>query len=600
MKPSNSIQKVQKNQTGRGPNNLVRLWASLTTSLRRKLKIVVLMMLLATVLEMLAAYMVVPAVQFLTTTDFSKLNAREFNEIRQTVAKAAGFFCLLFVVKAIVQIAIIWYQRSFAASVEQEIGLKIFKSYLMRPYEFHQYTNSSELIRNTVNVTSINGGLLDPFFVSTNEIVVSGALFSVLVAQNPRTTLVVVPVMASLILFIQRMTKKRLDLLGAKRHHHESLRINAVQESFRGFKETKVFGLSELLMDRYSRENTLITNITRTFGVIQSFPRMMLEVSAIISISVLAILSSNSLVEMESILPTLGLYAVVLMRVLPSINLVIAARNNLRFSRSLVTHLLDQLDDSGKNQAHAQRKSTTRPKNSRNGHLRLKTLALNNVKFQYPNSDKSLFDKLNIHISAASIVGLVGRSGSGKTTLLDLILGLHHPTSGSVQINGQQLLDFERDWHDCLGYVPQKIFLLDDTIANNITLGLDAESIQETELWKILEEVQLAEFVRSLPNQLNTLTGEDGVRLSGGQRQRLGIARALFRNPSVLILDEATSGLDIETENQILTTICSRGDIDLIVIVTHRIDSMRFCSHVIDLNQRIPAVTNNIDWKIEE
>jgi ABC-type multidrug transport system fused ATPase/permease subunit len=598
MKLSYLIRKVQR--TDKGPNNLVRLWLALTSQLRQKLALVVLLMLFATVLEMLAAYMVVPAVQFLTTSDFSGLNAQEFDDLRQTVATAAAFFCLLFVVKAIIQIAIIWFQRSFAASVEQDIGLKIFKSYLKRPYIFHQHTNSSELIRNTVNVTSINGGLLDPLFVSTNEFVVSGALFAVLVAQNPRTTITVIPVMAILILLIQRMTKKKLDFLGTKRHHHESLRINAVQESFRGFKETKIFGLSELLTDRYSRENTFITNITRTFGVIQAVPRIVLEISAIVSISVIAILSSSSLDEMESILPTLGLYAVVLMRILPSINLVIAARNNLRFNHSLVTHLLDQLEDSGKNEAHDERDSTRRPKNSRNRHLRLRALTLHDFSFKYSNSDETLFDELNIHISSPAVVGLVGRSGTGKTTFLDLILGLHHPTSGSVQINGQELSNIEGDWHDCLGYVPQKIFLLDDTIGNNVTLGLDTKSFEETDLWKILEEVQLAEFVRSLPNQLHTLTGEDGVRLSGGQRQRLGIARALFRNPSVLILDEATSGLDIETENQILTTICSRGDIDLIVIVTHRIDSMRFCSHIIDLDQPTPTFTNNIDWKIED
>jgi ABC-type multidrug transport system fused ATPase/permease subunit len=298
----------------------------------------------------------------------------------------------------------------------------------------------------------------------------------------------------------------------------------------------------------------------------------MLAVTGVASLVIVMVLQGK---PTGALLPTIGLFAAAAFRFMPSVNRVILAMQAVRFSLPVIDSLHGELTLLNANM----------PPLPGVPFSFQKELRLSNVTFSYPGADGVALNGISLSIPRGSTVGFIGGSGAGKTTLVDVILGLLSPNDGRVTVDWVDIGSNLRGWQDRIGYVPQAIFLTDDTLRRNVALGLPEEQIDESSVWRALESAQLDEFVRELPAGLNTVVGERGVRLSGGQRQRIGIARALYHNPDVLVLDEATSSLDIDTESGFMAAVRSLHGKKTILIVAHRLSTVAQCDSLYRLNE---------------
>jgi ABC-type multidrug transport system fused ATPase/permease subunit len=292
--------------------------------------------------------------------------------------------------------------------------------------------------------------------------------------------------------------------------------------------------------------------------------------------------------EMSHIIPTLALFALATLRLLPSITRVMSNLTLLRFCKKAVDVVYSDLNWAKEGAELDQNRMASKENLAQKAakpFVLSNNLELNNIRFKYPNSTSYAIDEIDIKIHKGESVALIGPSGSGKTTLVDMILGLLEPTEGSILIDGEDVRKNLRSWRKSIGYIPQSIFLSDDTVKNNVAFGVPADEIDEAAVRRALRAAQLNEFVNTLPHKLETLVGERGVRLSGGQRQRIGIARALYHNPDILILDEATSSLDTETELEVTRAIEELSGEKTLILIAHRLSTAKKCQRIYKIAQ---------------
>jgi len=307
----------------------------------------------------------------------------------------------------------------------------------------------------------------------------------------------------------------------------------------------------------------------RRFSIAQALPRFGLEILTIAGLGVLVVTMVGSGRELDSILPVLGLFGAAAFRLLPAVNRLVGSLQLITLNRPLVEDLYRDLALPTKlNESLSRIDNFT------------ETIDLDEISFSYKNAPKPALHGVSLTVRRGEAVGLVGPSGSGKSTLVDVLLGLLAPQSGGVRVDGKDIQDDLRAWQNQIGYVPQSIFLIDDSLRNNVAFGIPKSKIDEQAVRDAIRSAQLEEFVATLPNGLDTVVGERGVRLSGGQRQRIGIARALYHNPSVLVLDEATSSLDTETEHGVMQAVQALQGDKTVIIVAHRLSTVEYCDRL--------------------
>jgi ABC-type multidrug transport system fused ATPase/permease subunit len=343
-----------------------------------------------------------------------------------------------------------------------------------------------------------------------------------------------------------------------------------LQQGLGGAKDVKLLGRELDFLNQYQTHNVSSARISEHRATLQALPRLWLELLAVTGLAALVLIMVEQGKPLDSLLPTIGLFAAAAFRLMPSINRVMAALQSVRFSGTVI----DTIDDELRlvDGQRCQGSTTALPLNV--------ALTLDNIVFQYPSAEKPSLGGVSLSIPKGTSVGFIGGSGAGKSTLVDIILGLLSPDSGTVAVDGVDIADNLRGWQNQIGYVPQAIFLTDDTLRRNIAFGLANEQIDESAVNRALELAQLEQFVKDLPLGLDTIVGERGIRLSGGQRQRIGIARALYHDPAVLVLDEATSSLDTTTESGVMDAVRAlRGDKTLL-IVAHRLSTVESCDQL--------------------
>jgi len=311
------------------------------------------------------------------------------------------------------------------------------------------------------------------------------------------------------------------------------------------------------------------------FQTLQGIPRAAFEVIAVAGVSGLVVFAVSRGQNPQDTTVAIALFGVVAFRMLPSLNKIIQAVQQLSFGRSALEGALESLN-------LPQRSVSTSHETVRDV---FRILEIVNMKYSYPNTDVAVADIESLTVKAGESIGIVGESGSGKSTLVDLLIGILNPQSGSISVNGREITNDRRYWQDRIGYVPQHVYLMDTTIRRNVAFGLPEKSINNQDVEKALRLANLWDFVQGLPEGLDTMVGERGVRLSGGQRQRLGIARALYGNPEVIVLDEATSALDTETEREIVESFREIAHDHTLIVVAHRTSTLAHCSRLIRLEK---------------
>ncbi|MFM1761105.1 MAG: hypothetical protein RL478_715 [Actinomycetota bacterium] len=550
------------------------VWSVLDRQERRRLGWILLLMLVGTVLETVSLGLVVPLVGFLTRPNYLEQFPR-LNDFlgdpteTQFVVGAMSLLVFVYFVKSAFLIWGTWVQRGYSMSVTTRIGTKLYETYLGQPYSFHLQRNSAMLVRNSQNSALIMAGILDPILVISSDILVTTGLFALLIALEPIGTIVTVLIFGITSVLFRKFTNARIKRWGESQNFHKGMLLQHLQQGFGGVKDVKILGAEDHFVSQYEEHLNHFSAAQRRFSVAQVLPRFGLEVLTIIGLAMLVstmVLLGRGLTE---ILPVLGLFGAAAFRLLPAVNRMINNFQLINVSRPQVAEIFSDLSLSIPiRDTSIQRSSFKRD------------VSIADVSFAYAGSSSEALIDISISVSRGEAVGLVGPSGSGKSTLVDILLGLLEPTSGRVCIDGGDIHDDLRGWQDQIGYVPQSIFLTDDTLRRNVAFGLPKDKIDDDAVRSAIRSAQLEEFVASLPDGMETVVGERGVRLSGGQRQRIGIARALYNNPDVLVLDEATSSLDTETEHGVMQAVQALQGDKTVIIVAHRLSTVEYCDRL--------------------
>lgn len=486
--------------------------------------------------------------------------------------------CIIYIVKNAYLIISRNIQMLFSYNIQKQLSLRLMDFYLHQNYLFHVAHNVAELQRNIGNDVTC-------FFTTVTmsmNLLVEAATCVLLVAflfvQDVRTTIIIVGVLLIATLIFLKIYKKLQVKYGKIARNTNSVKIKWLIQAFAGIKEIKVMNREEFFLRNY-REALIESNKAgRRSKILSTIPKNIMETICICSLLFAVCLRIVQGVDFSELVTTLSVFALAAIRMLPSFNRITEYLGSVLYNKASVDNVFADLKEAEQQEQvlNLQDKSIER--------LRLnKEITVRNLTFTYPNTDKKIFDNASITIGKNKSVAFVGSSGAGKTTLADIIIGVLEPQSGEVAVDGVDVFTHLEAWHKTIGYIPQMIYLMDDTICANIVFGLAEDEIDEAKVWKALEKAELAEFVRSLPEGINTEIGDRGVRLSGGQRQRIGIARALYREPEVLILDEATSALDNETETAVMQSIENLHGETTLIIIAHRLTTIRNCDEVYEV-----------------
>lgn len=566
------------------PSLAGKIWAILTPGQRRGAIALLGWMFVGMLMETLGVGLVIPALALFTQADIgTKYPALEpavvalGNPSRGALlAIGMGVLAGAYLVKGLFLAFLAYRQHRFAFGVQSELSARLFAQYLAQPYTFHLERNSAVLIRNVVgeiNIMTFNGML--PGLLLLTETLVLLALVVFLFVIEPMGAAIVVGLMGGATVLFHRVTRKRLTGWGETRQLHEGKRVQHLQQGLGGVKDVKLMGREQDFLDQYHVHNTKSARAVEMQTTLAQLPRLWFEFLSVASLALLVTTMVRQGQSMDAILPTIGVFAAVAFRLMPSANRLLGAVQSLRYSLPVVDVLYEE----------------TRPlpaaEEGSTGATALafaREVQLSAVRFTYPGAHRASLDGVSVVVRRGESVGFVGASGAGKSTLVDVLLGLLTPDEGAVCVDGADIKGKLRGWQDQIGYVPQTIFLTDDSLRRNVAFGLPDTEIDEAAVQRAIRAAQLDEFIASLPDGLETVVGERGVRLSGGQRQRIGIARALYHDPSVLVLDEATSSLDTATEHEVMESVRALQGTKTIIIVAHRLSTVEHCTRVYRLN----------------
>lgn len=570
-----------------------KLYSLLDASERRNGFLVFLLLALVAFVDVLGVASILPFIAVLANPDVVTSNrylamayaALGFTS-RDTFLFALGlaFFAVL-VGSLSLQAVGIWAQFKFSHNRNCVWSAKLVRGYLRQPYEWFLNRHSATLATAVLaEVNQVVTGALLPAIQAIAHVLVALFLMVLLVIVDPGLALTVGVILSGGYGLISIGLRRRLRRIGLERRLANRSRYLVVQEALGGIKDVKISGLEESFVRRFLRPARTLASRQISANLMSQLPSFAIQALLFGGMLLTLLYLMANYGGFQEALPVAALYAFAGYRLMPAVQAIYRDISQLRFSEAAVDSLCS---DFASLQTEAPRE---RPASGSTGEARLKlehAIELRNVSYAYPNAARSALSELCLTIPALSTIGVVGATGSGKTTLVDLVLGLLRPREGSILADGVEITDeCVREWQRSLGYVPQQIFLADDTVAGNIAFGLPSKEIDLTAVERAARIANLHDFVTGeLPEGYQTTVGERGVRLSGGQRQRIGIARALYHDPDVLILDEATSALDNLTEHAVMEAVHNLSSRKTIVIIAHRLTTVRGCDCIYLLEQ---------------
>ncbi|HWA39816.1 MAG TPA: ABC transporter ATP-binding protein [Burkholderiales bacterium] len=499
-------------------------------------------------------------------------------EPRALVMAAGTAMILLFLLKGGVVLLATWLQGRVLHQQRAELSRALFAHYLFLPYARYLRKNTAHLIHVIAGVTAnFSNAFLSSVLMLVSELLVCLTLAALLLAVSPAMTAIAAGFMVVAGTAYVLWSKARLTRIG-REQHAATLGLNkSVLEGLGSLKETRIVGAEGYFLRRFDRLAQLYMRYSVRLHVLNNAPRLVGETLFVLVVVGAVMLLSASGRDLKGDLPVMALFALAFMRLLPSFNRILAAFTGARVHAVSLHMLFEEL-----NETRGERLLPRGERPAGRGAVRLeRELELRGVSYRYPGEKTPALASVSVRIRKGEVVGLVGKSGAGKSTLVDVVLGLLEPQEGSVLADGVAVAEHPADWQALVGYIPQTIYLMDDTIRRNVALGIEDEAIDEARLRRTLAAAQLAAFVDGLKQGLDTTVGDRGVRLSGGQRQRIGIARALYRDPELLVLDEATSALDVETESEVNEAIRQLGGAKTLIVVAHRLSTVKSCDRLI-------------------
>lgn len=481
---------------------------------------------------------------------------------------------LIYVIKNLYIILLVYKQNTFICINRNAMISRVMREFLNRPYEDYLGADIPTVFRITDSDIPQVFSLMLAMLQLASELVVSALIFIILLFQDFSLTLLVIGVFAVMTLVIMKIFKPKMNAIGKKNQTIQSRIARWRLQAIYGLKDVKVLNREEFYVRNYYESGKTGAIVSRNYSVLSNIPRLLLETVFIVAMLSYVAWYVASEGDVNAMLTTLTTFAIAAVRVLPSANRINTYLTEIAYHQPSLDYVYENLQEGMKvDAAIAERKAASQKEK-----LKLEDkIELKNISFHYPDSQMNIFTDAYMMVPKGKSVGIIGASGAGKSTIVDILLGLLHAQEGTITCDGVDIYKNYESWLAQIGYIPQSIYLVDETIRENIALGIDEDRINEDRIWEVLEEAQLAEFVRSLPEGLDTTIGDRGVRLSGGQRQRIGIARALYHNPEILVFDEATSALDNETEAAVMEAVNSFHGRKTMIIIAHRLNTIEKC-----------------------
>ena len=496
---------------------------------------------------------------------------------------------VVYIIKNLYLLLLVHRQNTFVSYARNDMISRVMREFLNRPYEDYLGADIPTTFRITDSDIPQTFSLVLACLSLASEAVVSFLIFLVLIFQDPKLTIFIVAVFGIMTLLITKVFKPRLNKVGERNQKIQSRIAKWRIQAIYGLKDVKVLNREDFFIRNYYESGRTGADVSRTYAVLNAVPRSLIETVFITAVLGYVAVYISGDGDIDAMMTTLATFAVAAIRVLPSVTRINTYISEIAYTEPCLDFVYENLQEGMKKDAEmAKIKAQAQVER-----LKLEDkIELNHIKYHYPDSKQYIFTDAHMEVRKGQSVGIMGPSGAGKSTIVDILLGLLHVEEGQITCDGVDIFKNYESWLALIGYIPQTIYLVDESIRDNIAFGIDAKDIDEDRIWEVLKEAQLDEFIKSLPEGLDTTIGDRGVRLSGGQRQRIGIARALYNDPEILVFDEATSALDNETEAAVMEAVNSFHGRKTMVIIAHRLNTIANCDVIYKVeNEKITPTT---------
>lgn len=547
------------------------------------------MIFIGGLLETLGVSAMIPVVQALLAPDElmgyidripvvkNLCDALSITTVKQVTMALLYGMMAVYVIKNLYILLLTYMQNTFITKNRNRMISRVMAEFLNRPYEKYLGADIPTVFRITDSDIPQTFSLILAMLQLASEAVVTCLIFMVLLLNDPGMTLFIISVFGLLTLFIVKVFKPRLNRIGARNQAIQSRIAKWRIQATYGLKDVKVLNREEFYVRNYYETGKVGAEVARNYAVLNNMPRLLIETVFIVSVLGFLVVYINGGGDITAMVTTISAFAIAAVRVLPSVNRINTYITEIAYTQPSLDFVYDNLQEGMKTDAMlAERKAYSQVEKLKLDHQ----IELDHISFHYPDSDKNIFEDAHMIVPKGKSVGIIGTSGAGKSTIVDILLGLLHAQTGMITCDGVDIFKNYESWLAQIGYIPQSIYLIDESIRDNIAFGIDADKIDEKRIWEVLEEAQLKEFVEELPEGLDTTIGDRGVRLSGGQRQRIGIARALYNDPEILVFDEATSALDNDTEAAVMEAVNSFHGRKTMIIIAHRLNTIEKCDMI--------------------
>lgn len=547
------------------------------------------MIFIGGLLETLGVSAMIPVVQALLAPDElmgyidripvvkNLCDALSITTVKQVTMALLYGMMAIYVIKNLYILLLTYMQNTFITKNRNRMISRVMAEFLNRPYEKYLGADIPTVFRITDSDIPQTFSLILAMLQLASEVVVSCLIFMVLLLNDPGMTLFIIAVFGLLTLFIVKVFKPRLNRIGARNQAIQSRIAKWRIQATYGLKDVKVLNREEFYVRNYYETGKVGAEVARNYAVLNNMPRLLIETVFIVSVLGFLVVYINGGGDITAMVTTISAFAIAAVRVLPSVNRINTYITEIAYTQPSLDFVYDNLQEGMKTDAMlAERRAYSQVEKLKLDHQ----IELDHISFHYPDSDKDIFEDAHMIVPKGKSVGIIGTSGAGKSTIVDILLGLLHAQTGTITCDGVDIFKNYESWLAQIGYIPQSIYLIDESIRDNIAFGIDADKIDEKRIWEVLEEAQLKEFVEELPEGLDTTIGDRGVRLSGGQRQRIGIARALYNDPEILVFDEATSALDNDTEAAVMEAVNSFHGRKTMIIIAHRLNTIEKCDMI--------------------
>ena len=558
---------------------LKQIFKILSEQNKKKIYFLVFLSLVGMNLEIIGISMIMPLLIMFTDSGsipvyliqtFDNLDVRL--NTHETITIILVALLIFFLIKFLFLLYLSYKQQSFVYRLQAQLSTLMFRGYLLAPFSFHLRHNSTELIRNVIGEVHQFTGAVLALLVFITEVLVLIGLIILLLFIEPAGAIVSFVVLGMSGLIFDTFSKKYVKNWGFKRQKYEGTRLRHLNQGLNAYKEIKISSTEEVFISKYNIDTVGVSEMEIKANVLSNTPKLGLELLAVLGVFVLIFTLFNLGKAFNEIVPIIAIFSIAAFRIMPSVNRLINTGQVIRYHLAVIMMLEKEI---------TYFKSLIKEKH--NKEFKINGIEINDVNFKYEVNKELTLKNINIKIKNGEFIGIIGQSGSGKSTLINLILGLLEPSKGTIKSYKKNISSDIVGWQSQIGYVPQDVYLIDDTIKNNIAFGLNNTEVNDKKLKEAIKVSSLEFFLDGLPLGLDTIVGEKGDLISGGQKQRIGLARAIYNNPKILILDEATSALDGKIEKSIIDNLNKLSSNTIIIMVTHREKSLKYCDNIYEV-----------------